>query len=65
MGSSRLVFINIFADRKILLFLFEVSLSEMDVDENLTSNDKVQVIKGKYDGQYGTITSMNANSALS
>ncbi len=35
----------------------------MDVDENLTYNDKVQVIKGKYDGQYGSITSMNANSA--
>ena len=34
----------------------------MDVDENLTSNDKVQVNKGKYDGQYGTITSITANS---
>ena len=34
----------------------------MDVDENLTSNDKVQVNKGKYDGQYGTITSITASS---
>ena len=34
----------------------------MDVDENLTSDDKVQVNKGKYDGQYGTITSIKANS---
>ena len=34
----------------------------MDVDENLTSDDKVQVNKGKYDGQYGTITSITASS---
>jgi len=39
-----------------------LSLLEMDVDENLISNDKVQVNKGKYDGQYGTITSIKANS---
>ncbi len=37
----------------------------MDVDENLTSNDKVQVNKGKYDGQYGTITSITASSTRS
>ena len=37
----------------------------MDVDENLTSNDKVQVNKGKYDGQFGTITSITANSTRS
>ena len=49
MGSSQLVFINIFADKKILLFLFNLFLSEMDVDENLASDDKVQVNKGKYD----------------
>ena len=62
MGSSKLVFINIFAGQKIILFLFDLSLAEMDVDENLTSNDKVQVNKGKYDGQFGTITSITANS---
>ena len=60
-GSSKLVFINIFAGQKIILFLFDLSLAEMDVDENLISNDKVQVNKGKY-GQYGTITSITANS---
>ena len=32
----------------------------MDVDENLTSNDKVQVNRGKYDCQYGTITPIKA-----